>query len=78
MNTTKQSLDLNKVKDKRTYILPSGSKLYFTNKKYTCSSAAQEALREMLSCGLSTSKIRTFYRHKISSSNFNLVNNICD
>lgn len=70
--------DLNKVENKRVYILPNGSKLYFTSDKFSCYSSAEQELERMLACGFKTSKIRTFHNHKIASSNYQIARNSCN
>jgi hypothetical protein len=69
--------DLNKVKMKQAYILPNGSKLFFTGVSYTCYAKAQKELDRMIARGFKAAKIRTFFGHKISANNYKVSNCTC-
>jgi len=69
--------DLNKVKAKQVYILPNGSKLFFTGVSYTCYEKAQKQLDRIIACGFKAAKIRTFFGHKVSANNYKVSNSAC-
>lgn len=61
--------ELNKVKNKNTYVLPNGSKIYFTNKRFSSFEDAKNELEKMLAKGFKTARIRLFHYQKGSSEN---------
>lgn len=67
--------DLNKVKEKQIYILPNGSKLYFTSGTFACYSEAESELKRLKAKGFKTPKIRSFHNKKITVENTD--NHIC-
>lgn len=69
--------DLNKVEEKQVYILPNGSKLYFTTDTYSCFETAKRALDKMVACGFKAAKIRTFFGHKVSANNHHVTEGMC-
>lgn len=69
--------ELNKVKEKQIYILPDGSKLYFTSDVYNCRDVAEKELKRMLASGFTEAKIRIFFGNKISANNYVAIEGKC-